>query len=169
MSDSSYHPPPIAVPIPQSSDIRTYYFNWCFTRSLSHPFSERYVKHIRYYHPFIDFVASPTYITQCSGTHHFEFISPAHGFPLLVVQFTIHPSLFTYSPLTFTTPSTTYSCPVVYVFWRDLPFHPPYAELEALEFPTDEFNIDYINRYLQDFIDLYYSTLQPFTTPLEDN
>ena len=168
MSEDSYHPPPIAVPIPQSSDIRTYYFNWCFTHSLSHSSSHLNIRHIRHYHPFINFTISPTVITQCSGTHHFEFLSPSHSFPILVVQFTILPLLFTFSPLTFTSPSTTYSCPIVHVFWHDLPFFPPNQDLDALELPTDEdIHLDFIKDFLKSFIDLYYSTLHPFTTPLE--
>ena len=168
MSEDSYHSPPIAVPIPQSSDIRTYYFNWCFTCSLSHSSAQVNIRHICHYHPFVDFTASPTFITQCSGTHCFEFLSPHHGFPILVVQFTIQPLLSTFSPLTFTSPSTPYSCPIIYVFWRDLPFFPPSRDLEALELPADEdITLDFIQDYLKSFINLYYSTLHPFTAPLE--
>ena len=149
MSDKSYHPPPITVPIPQSSDIRTYYFNWHFTWSLSHSFAQLNVRHICHYHPFVDFTTSPTCITQCSGTHCFEFLSLSHGFPILVVQFTINPLLFTFSPLTYTTALTTYSCPIIYTFWRDLPLYPPNCDLEALELPADEeLTVDFIQDYL---------------------
>ena len=155
MSEDSYHPPPIAVPIPQSSDTRTYYSNWCFTCSLSHSFHHLNVRHICHYHPFIDFTVSPTVITQCSGTHRFEFTSPHHGFPLLVVQFMILPLLFTFSPLTFTSPSTTYSCPIIYIFWRDLPFLPPNHDLDTLKLPTDEdLHLDFIKDFLRSFINL---------------
>ena len=68
----------------------------------------------------------------------------------------------------FTSPSTTYSCPIIYVFWCDLPFFPPHQDLEALELPTDEdIHLDFIKDYLKSFINLYYSTLHLFTTPLE--
>ena len=168
MSEDSYYSPPITVPIPQSSDIRTYYFNWCFTRSHSHSFAQVNIRHIRHYHPFVDFTSSPTCITQCSGTHHFEFLSPHYSFLILVVQFMINPLLFTFSPLTYTSASTTYSCPIIYAFWWDLPFYPPSHDLEALEIPSDEeLNLDFIKDYLWSCINLYYPTLHPFTTPLE--
>ena len=99
MSDNSYHPPPIVIPIPQSSDFRTYYFNWCLTRSLSHSFAHLSVRHICHYHPFLNYSSIPSFVTQCVGTHRFEFIGLHHGFPLLVVQFTINPLFFTFSPL----------------------------------------------------------------------
>ena len=68
----------------------------------------------------------------------------------------------------YTTSSTTYSCPVIYVFWGGLPLYPPTHNLEALKFPADkELTLDFIKDYLCSFINLYYSTLHPFTTPLE--
>ena len=44
MSDTA-----VTIPIPQSSDIRTYYFSWRITRSLVHHFEHTNVRHIREY------------------------------------------------------------------------------------------------------------------------
>ena len=168
MSDDSYHPPPVTIPIPQSSDIRTYYFNWRITRSLVHPFNHTNVRHIREYHPLLCTASSPFYTVQCAGSHRFDFLSPDHGYPFLVVQFTILPFIHSHLPLTYTTPHNINSCPVIYVLWRDLPFYPPLCDLEALELPADEVaSLDFIKDFLQQFIQYYYSPLAPYTTPLE--
>ena len=168
MSDDSFHPPPVAIPIPQSSDIRTYYYNWRITRSLVHPFEHTNVRHIREYHPLLCTASSPFYTVQCAGTHRFDFLNPDHGYPFLVVQFTILPSIRSHLPLTYTTPHTIDSCPVIYVLWHDLPFFPPLRDLEALELATDtENSLDFIKDFLRQFIRYYYSPLAPFTTPLE--
>ena len=162
MSDGSYHSLPVAIPIPQSSDIRTYFFNWRLTCSLTHPFQHTHFRHLCNYHPHLCFATSPFYIVQCSGTHCFEFLSPDHGYPLLVVQFTIEPTVLTYLPLTYTSPCTTYSCPVVYVIWHNLPFFPPNHNLEALELPTDgKLQLDFFKDFLCQLIQYYYSPLAP--------
>ena len=168
MSEDSYHSPPVSISIPQSSDIRTYYFNWRITHSLVHPFEHTHVRHIHKYHPLLCTASSPFYTVQCAGSHQFEFLNPDHGYPFLVVQFTILPSIFSHIPLTYMTPCTCNSCPVVYVLWHDLPFFPPNHDLESLELSTDgELQLDFINDFLHQFIQYYYSPLAPFTTPLE--
>ena len=168
MSDSSYHDPPISIPIPQSSNIRTYYYNWRITRSLVQPFEHSNVHHIREYHPLLSTSSSPFFVVQCAGSHRFEFLHPVHRYPYLVVQFTILPSILSHLPLTYTTPHSIESCPVIYVQWRDLPFFPPYRDLEALKLATDDKSqIDFIKDFLHQFISYYYSPLAPFTVPLE--
>ena len=137
MSDNSYHQPPVSIPIPESSDIRTYYFNWHLTCSLVNPFHHTHIRHICECHPLLCTASSPFYVVQCSGSHCFEFLDPDHGFPFLVVQFTILPSILSYHPLTYTSPCSINSCPVIYVLWRDLPFFPPNCNLEALELSTN--------------------------------
>ena len=170
MSDESYHPPPISIPIPQSSDIRNYYFNWCLSRSLTHPFQHSHVCHICEYHPLFCTASEPFYVVQYSGSHRFEFLNPDHSFPYLVAQFTILPSILLYLPLMYTTPCSINSCPVIYILWRDLPFFPPNCDLEALEFLTnDREQIAFIQDFLHCYIRYYYSPLAPFTTPLESN
>ena len=170
MSDNSYHPPPVSIPIPQSPDIRTYYFNWWLTCSLVHPFDHTHVCHIREYHPILCTASEPFYVVQCAGSHQFEFLHPHHGYPYLVVQFTILPSILSHLPLTYTTPCAINSCPVIYVLWRDLPFFPPNCDLEALELTSgNDRQIDFIKDFLQQFISYYYSPLAPFTVPLEPN
>ena len=167
MSDDSYHAPAVSIPIPQSSNIRTYYYNWRLTRSLVHPFNHADVRHIKEYHPILCTASEPFYTVQCAASHRFEFLHPAHCYPYLVVQFTILPSILSHLPLTYTTPHAIDSCLVIYVLWRDLPFFPPNCDLEALEVIAD--NIDFIKDFLRQFIHYYYSPLAPFTTPLESN
>ena len=168
MSDDSYHSPPVTIPIPQSSDIRTYYYNWWITCSLVHPFEHTNIRHIRKYHPILCTASSPFYTVQCAGTHRFDFLNPDHSYPFLVVQFAILPSICSHLPLTYTTPCIINSCPVVYVLWHDLPFFPPHQDLEALELTTDEeHTLDFTKDFLRQFICYYYSPLAPFTAPLE--
>ena len=114
MSNDSYHQPPFSIPIPQSSDIRTYHFNWCLTCRLVNPFHHTNIHHIRKYHPLLCTVSSPFYTVQCAGSHRFEFLNPDHSYLFLVVQFTILPSILSYLPLTYTSPCTINSCPVIY-------------------------------------------------------
>ena len=169
MSDDSYHSPPVTIPIPQSSDIRTYYYNQRVTHSLVHPFEHANIHHIHEYHPILCTASSPFYTVQCAGSHRFDFLNPDHGYPFLVVQFTILPSVHSHLPLTYTTPCTINSCPVIYVLWRDLPFFPPNHDLEALELPTNgELQLDFIKDFLCQFIRYYCSPLTPFTAPLEN-
>ena len=165
MSDDSYHAPPIAIPIPASSDIRTYYFNWRLTCSLVHPFEHTHVQHIREYHPLLCTSSSPFYVVQCSGSHRFEFLHPEFNYPYLVVQFTILPSIQAHLPLTYTTSHSVDSYPTIFVVWRDLPWFPPNRDLDHLTHV--ESNLTFIRDFLQRFIDYYYSPLAPFTTPLE--
>ena len=111
----------------------------------------------------------PDETSECAGTHRFDFLSPDHSYPFLVVQFTILPSILSHLPLTYTTPCTINSCPVIYVLWHDLPFFPPNRDLDALELATDEeSSIDFIKDFLCQFIQYYYSPLAPFTAPLEN-
>ena len=126
MSDDSYHQPPVSIHIPQSFDIRTYYFNWRLTRSLVNPFQYTHVHHICEYHHLLCTASSPFYTVQCAGSHRFKFLNPDHSYPYLVVQFTILPSILSHLPLTYTCPCTLNSCPVIYVSWRDLsgPLYP---------------------------------------------
>ena len=168
MSDNSYHPPPVPIPIPQSPDIRTYYFNWRLTQSLVHPFDHTDIHHIREYHPLLCTASNPSYVVQCAGSHQFGFLHPTHRYPYLVVQFTILPSNLSHLPLTYTTPCAINSCPVIYTLWRDLPLFPPNRNLEALEltFGNDR-HLDFIKDFLCSFINYYYSPLAPFTVPLE--
>ena len=163
MSESSYFDPPFVVPIPQSPDIRTYYFNWCFTRSLNHSYSSGQVRHYHHYQPFLNFIASPNYILLCAGAHHFELLSQTHGFPLLGLYFIVNPSLQLCSPLITISPSSTYSCPVIYIQWKDLPLHPPYQVVETLETQIPLFNTDTTSflALIQDFLNHYYSPLHP--------
>ena len=57
---------------------------------------------------------------------------------------------------------------MIYILWRDLPFFPPNYDLEALELSTDgELQLDFIKDFLCQFIQYYYPSLTPFTTPLE--
>ena len=77
---------PCCHPILQSPDIRMYYFNWCFTRSLSYSYSQGQVRHIHHYQPFINFVATPNYTLLCGRAHCFELFSQSHSFPVRVVS-----------------------------------------------------------------------------------
>ena len=168
MSDECYHAPPVSIPISQSSNIRTYSFNWRVTHSLVHPFEHTNVCHVHKYHPILCTASEPFYVIQCTGSHHFEFLHPDHHYPYLVVQFTILPLILSHLPLTYTTPHTINSCPVIYVLWGDLPFFPPNRDLEALElFADNEPQIDFIKDFLHQFIRYYYSPVAPFTAPLE--
>ena len=165
MSDDSYQEPPVSIPIPQSSHIRTYYFNWRLTCSLVHPFEHTHVRHIREYHPITCTASTPFYVIQCAGSHRFEFLHPEFNYPYLVVQFTILPSIQSHLPLTYTTPHSIDSCPVIYILWRDLPWFPPNRDLEALTHISNQ--ITFVRDFIRHFIDYYYSPLTPFTTPLE--
>ena len=165
MSDDSYHEPPIAIPIPPSSNIRTYFSNWRLTRSLVHPFEHSHVRHIREYHPLLCTSSSPFYVVQCAGSHQFEFLHPEFNYPYLVVQFTILPSAQSHLPLTYTTPHSIDSCPTIFVVWRELPWFPPNRDLDNLTHVAP--HLTFIRDYLQRFIDYYYSPLAPFTTPLD--
>ena len=165
MSDDSYQPHPVSIPIPQSSNIRTYYFNWWPTRSLVHSFDHTNIRHTKEYHPILCTASEPFYTVQCAGSHCFKFLHPNYHYPYLVVQFTILPSILSHLPLTYTTPHAIDSCPVIYILWRDLPFFPPNHDLEALEINSNQ--LDFIRDFLWSFIHYYYSPLAPFTVPLE--
>ena len=146
MSEDSYHAPPVSIPIPQSSNIRTCFYNWRITRSLVHPFEHTNIRHIHEYHPILSTASEPFCIVQCAGSHCFEFLHPVHRYPNLVVQFTILPSIFSHLPLTYTTPHFIDSCPVIYVLWRDLPFFPPNHNLDDLEHFADDTNqLDFVS------------------------
>ena len=168
MSESSYFAPPVLVPIPPSQDLRTYYFNWRFTRSLSYSYTQAQVRLNHFCHPFLDFINSPTTIAFASGTHYFELLSQSHGFPILGVYFIVNSFLQLAVPLIETSPSSMYFCPIIYILWKDLPHHLPYQALEDFKnsFDSLDINIDSFTNSSQNFLNNYYSPLHSATVPL---
>src|ERR1700689_1724260 len=161
--------PPLLFNIPFSPDIRTFYFNWKFIRSLGFSYTKGQVHHTPHYQPFVNF--NDFTPSLAAGSHYFQFNSEDHGFPLLGVHFVVNSSFSFTTPQVLTTPSSTRHCPVVHIFFREIPYNPPYSVLEQIieSPPLLDADISPLINALQQFTEDYHLPLEPPTVPLVQN
>ena len=160
---------PSSIPFVNVPDVRHFLWAYRVLRSLKDNRTGGQLLHQPYYRPVSTLdqgvVSTPSLL---GGEHLFEWRSPSHRFPLIIVLLSINPLLQYSSPQVVISNHLVYSCPQIHISHWDCPFDLPDEARESIEQLGQSIDEDLTNfvLFLETFCLHFYTPVPPYDRDL---